>query len=100
MQVNISAKHMELTEPIESYIRKKAGCLSCHFDRLQQINVVVDRQAGHGFHVEILADVERHADFVANATHDDLYACIDLVVDRTTRQLTDHKERVRDNHGH
>ena len=45
----------------------------------------------------ILTDVEHHDPFVATSNHEDLYACIDLVVDRSIRQLSDHKSRIRDN---
>lgn len=98
MQVNITAKHMELTQPIETYIRSKVERVTRHFDRVQQLTIVVEKEPRHGFHVELITDIERHADFVANCRHEDLYAAIDLVVDRGVRQLTDHKEQVRNHH--
>ena len=45
---------------------------------------------------EIITDVEHHEPFIANSNHDDLYACIDLGIDRSVRQLSDHKSRLRD----
>ncbi|MBX3354798.1 MAG: ribosome-associated translation inhibitor RaiA [Phycisphaeraceae bacterium] len=98
MQVNISARHMDLTGPIEAYIHKKVERITRHFDRVQQLSVVIEKQPRHGFHVELITDIEGHADFVANSTHEDLYAAVDLVVDRGVRQLTDHKEKVRNHH--
>lgn len=98
MQVNITAKHMDLTEPIETYIRKKAERITRHFDRILQVKVVVEKEPRHGFHVELITDLEHHEDFVANCSHEDLYAAIDLVIDRGVRQLTDHKEKVRNHH--
>ena len=47
--------------------------------------------------IEIITDVEHHESIVATSDHDDLYACIDLGIDRATRQLTDHKSKLRDN---
>ena len=95
MQIKISSKHMEITPAIESYATKKAEKLSRFYDRIQQIDVVIDR-AKNGYTTEIITDVERHEPFVATSDHDDLYACIDLGVDRAARQLKDHKDRVRD----
>jgi ribosome-associated translation inhibitor RaiA len=46
--------------------------------------------------VEVKTDVAGHEDFIANQRHDDLYACIDLVMDRADRQITDWKNRIRD----
>jgi putative sigma-54 modulation protein len=95
MQINISAKHLTLTPAIEEYARKKVEKFSRYYDRIQAVDVVLDK-VKNGFSVEIRSDVEHHDDFVAHSEHEDLYACIDLVADRSIRQLTDHKSRVRD----
>ncbi len=99
MQVNISSKHMDLTQAIEEYAEKKAAKFTRYFDRIQQVEVVIDR-AKKGYTVEMITDVDHHEPFVSNAQHEDLYACIDVCVDRAVRQLTDHKSRLRDNKHH
>lgn len=99
MQIKVSGKHMVLTPAIESYATKKMEKLSRFFDRIQQIDVVIDK-AKNGYTTEVITDVEHHEPFVANAIHDDLYACIDLGVDRAIRQLKDHKSKLRDNKHH
>lgn len=95
MQTIISAKHMQTTPAIEEYITRKTERIRRHFDRVQGIYVVLEKE-GTGYHVEVRTDVEHHADFVANARHDDLYASVDLCVDRAIRQITDWKDQVRD----
>ncbi|HMN97196.1 MAG TPA: ribosome-associated translation inhibitor RaiA [Phycisphaerales bacterium] len=100
MQINLSAKHMTLTPAIEEYARKKVEKLPRYFDRIQAVEVVVSKEKS-GYHVEIRTDVEHHDDFIATSLNEDLYACIDLTVDRSIRQLTDHKSRIRNHHnGH
>lgn len=99
MQINISAKHLTLSPAIEEYARKKAEKFPRYFDRIQAVEVVIDKLK-NGFSVEIRTDVEHHDDFVARSEHEDLYACIDLVADRSIRQLTDHKSRIRDRKHH
>ena len=94
MHVTISAKHMDLTAPIRAYIERKMARLPHFFDRLQEVRVVIER-VPNGYHVEVLSDVERHRDFVANSNHRNLYACIDLVADRAVRQLHEWKDRIR-----
>ena len=44
---------------------------------------------------ELVVDVEKHDNFVAHARDEDLYAAIDLVIDKAARQLTDFKERLK-----
>jgi len=99
MQINISAKHMSLTPAIEEYARKKVEKLPRYYDRIQQVEVVVEKDKT-GYRVEVRTDVEHHDDFIATSTHDDLYACVDLAVDRSIRQLTDHKNKLRDSRHH
>jgi putative sigma-54 modulation protein len=96
MQTTITSKHVGVTRPIEQYADKKVGKLARFFDRIQQIDVVIDK-VRNGYTIEIITDVEHHDPFVATADHADLYACIDLGVDRAARQLKDHKSRLRDN---
>jgi putative sigma-54 modulation protein len=95
MQIKISSKHMELTPAIEDYAQRKIEKFGRYFDRIQQVEVVIDK-AKNGYTIEIITDVEHHEPFIANSNHDDLYACIDLGIDRSVRQLSDHKSRLRD----
>ena len=95
MQINISTKHAELTPTIEEYAMKKAKRLPRYFDRIESIDVVIDKTK-NTFEVEIIANIEHHDPIVARADSEDLYACIDQCVDRATRQLTDHKSKLRD----
>lgn len=99
MQIKVSSKHMALTPAIDEYATRKVDKLERYFDRLLQVDVIIDRVKNE-YTVEILTDVEHHDTFVATSHHEDLYACIDLAVDRAVRQLTDHKSRLRDNKHH
>jgi putative sigma-54 modulation protein len=99
MQIKISSKHMDLTRAIEQYATKKAEKLMRFYDRISQIEIIIDK-ARNGYTTEIITDVDRHDPFVSTSTHEDLYACIDLGIDRSTRQLTDHKDRIRNNKHH
>ena len=97
MHIRISSKHMTLSAENQEYIRTKVEKLVRIFDRVLEIDVTVER-AQHQYHVELVSDVIRHRDFVANCTHDDFHACVDLVVDKGSRQLTDWKDQVRNHH--
>lgn len=94
MLITISAKHMSVSERIAASIRRKVGRLARYFNRVQEFVVVIERLR-RGYHVEIRSDVEHHEDFISSCDHEDLLACIDLAVDRSARQLTDFKSRIR-----
>jgi putative sigma-54 modulation protein len=97
MQIKISSKHMHITPAIEQYVEHKVDRLRRYFDRIQMIEVVIDKSR-KGYTVEIITDVEHHEPFVATSSDADLYACVDLGLDRASRRLKDHKSRLRDNH--
>lgn len=99
MQIKISGKHVDVTPAIEDYARKKLERFPRYFDRIQQVELVIDR-ARNGYTIEVITDVEHHDPIVATDAAEDLYAGIDRVVDRSVRQLTDHKSRLRDNKHH
>ena len=94
MQFKISGRHIDITSAIHDYAEKKTDRLHRYFDRIQQITVVVDSY-DHRFEIEIIADIERHDPIIAKREGDDLYAVIDGVTDIMERQLTDHKEKLR-----
>ena len=99
MQVNISSKHIQVTPAIEEYASKKIEKFPRYFNRVQQVDVVIDK-AKQGYTVDIITNVEHHEPFVATSAHEDLNACLDVGIDKSIRQLKDHKSRVRDNKKH
>lgn len=97
MRIDVIGKHLEVTDPIRAFAESKAGKLTKYLDGMvQQITVRVEPDPRKkGFHAEVIADVEHHDDFISNAHHEDLYTAIDQAVEKVSRQLTDHKERVK-----
>lgn len=95
MQINVSGRHVELTEPIEQYCISRSNHLEKFRGHLQAITYVLDK-VHDDFEVEVMADVEHHSAFVAKAKDTDLYAGIDAAVDKLVRQLHDWKEKISD----
>lgn len=97
MEITISGRHhLEITPAIKQYATEKVGKLPRYYDRVQKIDVVAGRKDSHSHEVEIIVTVEHADPFVARDSGSDLYACIDGVTDKMERQLTDHKNKVRD----
>ena len=96
MEIKISSKHLELSPAVEEYATKKLDKFPRFFDRVQQVELILDKEK-NGYTLEIITDVDHHEPFIATSDHEDLYACIDLGIDRSIRQLKDHKSKLRDN---
>jgi putative sigma-54 modulation protein len=94
MQLNISGHHLDVTDPIKSYITNKLGKLERHCDHISNINAIVSvdkllQKAEATIHV-------KGADIFAAAEHEDLYAAIDILEGKLDRQLIKYKEKNRE----
>jgi putative sigma-54 modulation protein len=93
MQINISGRHVEVTDSMREYVTSKVERLTHHHDRITSTNVILSvdkliQKAEATIHVS-------GKDVFAEATHEDLYAAIDALVDKLDRQLIKHKEKMR-----
>jgi putative sigma-54 modulation protein len=95
MEIIVTGKQLDVTDAIRDYAESKVGKLPRYFDRVQSIEVLVDKAQRQQYEVQMIVHVEHHDPFVAHDRHDDLYACIDVVCDKMERQLTDYKQRLR-----
>jgi putative sigma-54 modulation protein len=98
MEVKTSGRHVEVTDAIRDYAGGKVARLPRYFDRIQRVDVVVDKK-DRTHEVEIQVHVDRTEPFMAKVAGQDLYACIDSAVDKLERQLTDHKKKLRNSKG-
>lgn len=98
MRIDVIGKHMDVTDAIRTYAEQKASKLPKHYDGVQQITLRLEADPRHkGFRAEVVADVQHHDDFVAEAHHADLYTAIDEAADKVARQLTSFKEKLKQN---
>ncbi|HEV2110444.1 MAG TPA: ribosome-associated translation inhibitor RaiA [Gammaproteobacteria bacterium] len=96
MQIDISGHHVDITQPLRSYVRHKFGRLERHFDHVTGIHVVLTvSKLEH--RAEATMNVSRGKLF-ADAVEQDMYAAIDCLVDKLDRQVKKHKEKLTDHH--
>jgi len=95
MQIKVTGRHIEATAPIQEYASQKGLKLLKYFDRIQEIDVIIDKAEGNRQMVEFIVKAEHTSPFIAKSTGTDLYASIDEAIDKLERQLTDHKEKLR-----
>ena len=94
MLVTVSSRHMDVTPPLKSYAEEKANKLTKYYDRIQEIEVVIDNGKDQT-RVEMIVNAEHKNVFIAHHDEGDAYACIDACVDKLERQLTEHKKKHR-----
>lgn len=92
MQINTSGHQLELTPAIKNYVETKISKLTRHSDRITSVNVTLSVDK-----LEQKAEATVYAsgkDFYGESSAEDLYAAIDLLVDKLDRQLIKHKEKL------
>ena len=97
--VTVTARHMELTDSIRDYAEKKVRGLNFGYPRITEAKVIVDAQP-HGHIAEILIFGTNHVTIEADTEHKDLYAAIDLTLEKVERQMRKEKTRNLKRHGH
>lgn len=95
METIVTGKHLEVTDAIREYAQSKASKLPRYFDRVQLIEVMVEKAQRQQYEVQVIVHAEHHEPFVARDREEDLYACIDVTCDKMERQLADFKKKLR-----
>ena len=96
MQLNVSGHHVEVTEPLRSYVENKLEKISRHFDLVSGVHCILTvEKLRHK--AEATVNVNGGTIY-ADATEEDMYAAIDGLVDKLDRRVRKHKEKLVDHH--
>lgn len=94
MQIQVRGDHLEVTPAMQEYAQKKLGRLERYFDAPPEKDVTVTMSVVGGLHrIEVTLQLH-HVLFRAEEQSPDMYASIDLVVDKLEEQLLRHKNKV------
>jgi putative sigma-54 modulation protein len=94
VQVNVSARHGQLSAPDQELIREKAEKVRRIFDRINAIQVTVDFHRQDKPHVEINVSAEHTEDFVATAEATTVISALDAALQKIEQQVRKHKEKL------
>ncbi len=92
MQLSVTGHHIELTDALRNYVKEKIKRIERHFDHVTNVHVILSPER-HQQKAEATVHVSG-ADVFAYAVEDDMYAAIDLLVDKLDRQILKHKEKI------
>ena len=93
MQISVTGRHVNVTREVKDYAAKKAEKLPRFYDRIQAIEIILDQEGGD-FTVDMIVTAGK-SNFIAHEAGPDVFALLDLIVDKLERQLTRHKEKFR-----
>jgi putative sigma-54 modulation protein len=97
MQLNITFRHFDPIDSLKNYAKEKVERAEKYLDKAGEAHVVLSLER-HLHH----ADITIHSGaFVLRGREksEDMYASIDLAMDKIERQLRRYKERLKNHHG-
>lgn len=92
MQINLTGHHVDITPALKSFVHEKFEKLERHFDHITNTHVILTIENGRQ-KAEASIHVNR-GNLFAEVEHDDMYAAIDILIDKLDRQLKKHKEKL------
>ncbi len=93
MQLNITGHNVEITPAMREFVTAKFSKLEQFFDRINQVYIVLKVEK-----VTQIADANLHVnggEIHASAEGQDMYAAVDGLIDKLARQLTKHKDKLK-----
>ncbi|MCF7353849.1 ribosome hibernation promoting factor [Vibrio sp. CK2-1] len=92
MQMNITGHHVDLTDALTEYVNTKFQKLERFFDHINNTHVVLKVEK-----LDQIAEATLHVnqgEIHASSQSENMYTSIDDLVDKLTRQLNKHKEKL------
>ncbi len=92
MQLNLTGRHVEVTDSLRDYVNTKFAKLERHFDHINNVHVILDVEK-----LSQKAEATLHvngSELFASTEHQDMYAAIDSLIDKLDRQVIKHKEKL------
>jgi len=99
MNLTISGHHLELTPAIREHVQNKLERIKRHFDHVIDIAVILTIDKLPEKEKRQKAEITLHVrgkDLHAESIAQDLYAAIDLLIDKLDRQVIKYKSKMQD----
>lgn len=93
MQLNITGHHLEITDAIRQFVSEKFAKLGKDLDRINQVNVTLSIEKVD--HIAEATVFINGGELHASAQQEDMYAAIDVLIDKLARQLNKHKDKLK-----
>lgn len=93
MQLNITGQNIDITDPLQDFVNVKFSKLEQFFKQINQVYIVLKIEKFQKI-AEATVHLKGGALYAASEA-DDMYAAIDLLIDKLTRQLQKNKKTLK-----
>lgn len=96
MQLHVTGRHVEVTPALKDYVYTKLEKLERHFDNVTDVHCILTvEKLRHKAEATVMVS---GAKLYADAVDENMYAAIDLLLDKLDRQVKKYKEKLTDHH--
>lgn len=99
LRIITQGKHLEVTPALKSYVEEKLGRITRYFDQVQDAHVVLSVEHHHDLGTAQVVEVTVRGDGIVlrgEESSADMYASIDVVVEKLRKQIEKFRSRVID----
>lgn len=96
MHIEVSCRHGQVATPTREYIERKCEHIVTLFERVTEIEVLVDFEGNENERVtvEIKVDAEHKHDFVAKEVGEEVGHAFDAALHKVEQQVRRYKEKI------
>ena len=91
--IRITGRHLNITDAIREYAQSKVEHIHLDYPRIIEVHVILD-VTKHRHFAEIVLHCANHITIEADHECDDMYAAIDGVIAKITRQMRKYKTKM------
>jgi putative sigma-54 modulation protein len=93
MNINVRGKHIDVTPALREHVEKRLGRVTRFFENLKEVKVVLKVERERHI-IEVTIPINGMT-LRGEEASTDMYASIDMVVDKLEKQLSKHKEKLK-----
>lgn len=96
MQIDITGHKLEVTKSMRDYFTSKFERIKRHFDQVINVHAILSVEK-----INHKAEATIHINgktLFADSVEEDLYAAIDLLIDKLDKQIRRHKDKITNKH--
>ena len=99
VKIIITGKNIELTPSLKEFAEKKMESIKTYVEQLQEIDMIlsVDKTKSQGIlHTAEVTVWAKGINFRATQSHPDMYAAMDLILNKLQKQISKYKDRLKE----
>jgi putative sigma-54 modulation protein len=98
LKIIITGRNIELTPPLKEFAEKKMESIKTYVEQLQEIDMIlsVEKTKNQGIlHTAEVTVWAKGINFRATQSHPDMYAAMDLILDKLQKQIGKYKDKLK-----